>query len=50
MEEDEWKMEEKEVEKLQRQLDEDVEEDDYLIPSLVNVRPTYLQDDNLILL
>ncbi|XP_055877688.1 something about silencing protein 10-like [Biomphalaria glabrata] len=33
-EEDEWTMEEKEIEKLQKRLDEDVDEDDFILPSL----------------
>ncbi|XP_059141619.1 something about silencing protein 10-like [Physella acuta] len=34
-EEDEWLMEEKEIEKLQKKLDADVDEDDFMVPSLV---------------
>ncbi|GFR93578.1 something about silencing protein 10 [Elysia marginata] len=33
-EDDEWTMEQKEIEKLQQKLDEDLDEDDFLIPSL----------------
>ncbi|KAH9519804.1 Something about silencing protein 10 [Bulinus truncatus] len=35
-EEDEWTMEEKEIEKLQKRLDEEVDEEDFLLPSLTN--------------
>lgn len=35
-EDDEWTMEQKEIEKLQQKLDEDLDEDDFLIPSLPN--------------
>ncbi|GFO02524.1 something about silencing protein 10 [Plakobranchus ocellatus] len=33
-EDDEWTMEEKEIEKLQQKLDEDLDEDDFLIPTI----------------
>jgi len=34
-EEDEWTMEEKEIEKLQQKLDEDIDEEDFIMPSLL---------------
>jgi len=34
-EEDEWIMEAKELEKLQKKMDEDMDEDDFLVPSLI---------------
>ncbi|CAG5132956.1 unnamed protein product [Candidula unifasciata] len=34
-EDDEWTMEEKEIEKLQQKLDEDIDEEDFLLPSLI---------------
>ncbi|KAK3740018.1 hypothetical protein RRG08_005290 [Elysia crispata] len=37
-EDDEWTMEQKEIEKLQQKLDEDLDEDDFLIPSLPQKR------------
>ena len=33
-EDDEWTMEQREIEKLQQKLDEDLDEDDFLIPEL----------------
>uniref|UniRef100_A0A0B6Y7J4 Sas10 C-terminal domain-containing protein n=1 Tax=Arion vulgaris TaxID=1028688 RepID=A0A0B6Y7J4_9EUPU len=34
-EEDEWTLEQKEIEKLQQKLDEDIDEEDFLVPSLL---------------
>ncbi|BFZ17194.1 hypothetical protein BsWGS_20233 [Bradybaena similaris] len=34
-EDDEWTMEEQEIEKLQQKLDEDIDEEDFLMPSLI---------------
>lgn len=40
-EDDEWTLEEKEIEKLQQKLDEDLDEEDFLMPSLLQVNSNY---------
>lgn len=45
-EEDEWIMEQQEIEKLQKKMDEDLDEDDFMLPSLFQ-KPVEAQDTDL---
>jgi len=41
-EDDEWVMEAREIEKLQRKMDEDIDEEDFLVPGLIQKTPDKL--------